>query len=87
MTGRAAAPAMAPVISHHHERPAIKMQIKPATETRAAVPKSGCIRISTVGIPTMIKEQIVCRSFGGRAVFARNAATDRGITTLKNSDG
>ena len=59
----------------------------PDTATSAAVPRSGCIRMSAVGAPTMIKAPTVFKNFGGRGLLERKAATVSGITTLKISEG
>ena len=72
---------------HHQDRPAIKIAIQPATATKDAVPKSGCIKIKTVGIPTITKAIMVFKIFGGRLPLDKKVATISGITTLKISDG
>ena len=60
---------------------------KKKTATKEAVPKSGCNKISAVGIPTIIKAPIVVINFGGMVVLDKKVATQSGITTLKISLG
>ena len=51
MIGRAAAPTTAPAMIHHHERPAMKIAINPATATSVAVPVADLAKGVNVAIP------------------------------------
>ena len=67
--------------------PARNITTEPEKATRTAVPRSGCITMSPVGMRTTRNASMTYENLIGIERFVMNAATAIGMITLRNSEG
>ncbi|MNE28030.1 hypothetical protein D3C80_1214570 [compost metagenome] len=78
--------ATAPTIQRHC-MPAMNRTKAPEARISIAVPRSGCLRISTKGTRISTRLIAMCLSFGGRLCRDRYQAMVAGMMIFMNSEG
>ena len=83
----ATTPATAAVPTHHHDSPASSSANTPLAAISIAVPKSGCRRISAVGIAISTADPSTVPIRGGSGRWCRYQATIIGRLIFSSSEG
>ena len=87
MIGKREPARISPATIHQMLMPPRKITNMPAEDTRMAVPRSGCLAMSTVGMAMIMSAVTTFMKRGGRLCFPIRAATVIGMTIFRNSEG